>query len=127
MHEDVTDIVLNIKSLALRMHGEGPKRISLVADGPCEVTAAMIETGHDIEVLNPELVICTMDDGAHLSMEMTVEAGKGYVPVAAERSDDAPIGSIPVDAFIRRSARSPTRWKTPVSARLPTMTNCPSR
>jgi len=98
VHEDVTDIVLNIKSLALRMHGEGPKRIGLVADGPCEVTAAMIETGHDIEVLNPELVICTMDDGARLSMEMTVEAGKGYVPVAAERSDDAPIGSIPVDA-----------------------------
>jgi DNA-directed RNA polymerase subunit alpha len=98
VHEDVTDIVLNIKSLALRMHGEGPKRISLVVDGPREVTAAMIETGHDIEVLNPDLVICTMDQGAHLSMEMTVEAGKGYVPVAAERSDDAPIGSIPVDA-----------------------------
>lgn len=98
VHEDVTDIVLNIKLLALRMHGEGPKRISLVVDGPREVTASMIDTGHDIEVLNPDLVICTMDKGAHLSMEMTVEAGKGYVPVAAERSEDSPIGLIPVDA-----------------------------
>jgi DNA-directed RNA polymerase subunit alpha len=98
VREDVTDIVLNIKSLGLRMHGEGPKRISLVAEGPGEVTAAMIDTGHDIEILNPELVICTMDDGAKLSMELTVESGKGYVPVAPERAEDAPIGLIPVDA-----------------------------
>ena len=53
VREDVTDIVLNIKSLGLRMHGEGPKRISLVAEGPGEVKAAMIDTGHDIEILNP--------------------------------------------------------------------------
>ena len=57
VHEDVTDIVLNIKALALRMHGEGPKRMTLKADGPKVVTAGMIETGHDIEIMNPDLVI----------------------------------------------------------------------
>ncbi|MBL8704095.1 MAG: DNA-directed RNA polymerase subunit alpha [Rhodospirillales bacterium] len=97
--EDVTDIVLNIKSLGLRMHGEGPKKIRLTATGPGEVTAGMIETGHDIEVMDPDLVICTLDQGAKISMEMTVETGKGYVPGHANRPEDAPIGLIPVDAL----------------------------
>ncbi len=98
VREDVTDIVLNIKSLALSMHGEGPKRIRLAAEGPCEVTASMIETGHEIDVMNPDLVLCTLDDGAKLSMDMTVESGKGYVPASQNRPEDAPIGLIPVDA-----------------------------
>ena len=79
VREDVTDIVLNIKRLALRMHGEGPKRIRIDMDGPGEVTAAKIETGHDIEILNPGVLICTLDEGAHPAMEMTVENGAGYV------------------------------------------------
>jgi len=99
VREDVVDIVLNIKSLSLRMHGEGPKRMNLKATGPGEVTAAMIETGHDIEIMNKDLVICTLDDGADLSMELTVQAGKGYVPAAQNRPEDAPIGLIPVDAL----------------------------
>jgi len=98
VREDVTDIVLNIKALALRMHGEGPKRIRLAAEGPCEVTASMIETGHEIDVMNPDLVLCTLDEGAKLSMDMTVENGKGYVPASQNRPEDAPIGLIPVDA-----------------------------
>ena len=98
VREDLTDVVLNVKSIWLRMHGEGPKRMRLRADGPGEVTAAGIETGHDIEVMNPELVICTLDDGAHLDMELTVENGKGYVAGSLNRSEDAPIGLIPVDA-----------------------------
>ncbi len=98
VREDVTDIVLNIKSLALRMGGEDPKRMMLVADGPGEVTAGMIDTGHDIDIMNPKLVICTLDEGAKLSMELTVETGKGYVPVTSGRAEDAPIGLIPVDA-----------------------------
>jgi DNA-directed RNA polymerase subunit alpha len=81
------------------MHGEGPKRIYLKATGPGEVTAGQIETGHDIEVMNPDLVICTLDDGAKLSMEMTVETGKGYVAGSLSRAPDAPIGHIPVDAL----------------------------
>jgi len=97
--EDVTDIVLNIKTIALRMHGEGPKRMRLRAEGPGEVTAGLIETGHDIEIMNPDLVLCTLDDGAKLSMEFTVETGKGYVAASQNRPEDAPIGLIPVDAL----------------------------
>src|SRR5437868_4351576 len=97
--EDVTDIVLNVKSIGLRMHGEGPKRIRLRAQGPGEVRAGAIEAGHDIEILNPDLVICTLDSGARISMEMTVEHGKGYLPGTQNRPEDAPIGLIPVDAL----------------------------
>ncbi|MBX6320278.1 MAG: DNA-directed RNA polymerase subunit alpha [Rhodospirillaceae bacterium] len=97
--EDVTDIVLNIKSIALRMHGEGPKRMRLRAEGPGEVRAGQIETGHELEIMNPDLVLCTLDQGARVSMELTVESGKGYVPASQNRPEDAPIGLIPVDAL----------------------------
>jgi DNA-directed RNA polymerase subunit alpha len=114
VREDVTDIVLNIKQLALRMHGDGPRRMSLIATGPGEVTAGQIATGHDIEILNPDLVLCTLDDGVKLGMEFTVQSGKGYVPAAENRPEDAPIGLIPVDAIyspVRRVAYrvEPTR------------------
>ncbi len=99
VREDVTDIVLNIKSLGIRMHSEGPKRMALKATGPCEVTAGMIQAGHDIEIMDPELVICTLDKGASLNMELTVSTGKGYVPAAQNRQEDSPIGLIPVDAI----------------------------
>jgi DNA-directed RNA polymerase subunit alpha len=95
--EDVTDIVLNVKGIGLRMHGDGPKRMRLRASGPGEVRAAQIETGHDIEILDPAQVICTLDNGARVAMELVVESGKGYVP--ANRPEDAPIGLIPVDAL----------------------------
>jgi len=93
------DGVLNIKQLALRMHGEGPKRMVLTATGPGEVHASAIQAGHDIEVMNPDLVICTLDEGVKLGMEFTVNMGKGYVPASANRPEDAPIGLIPVDAI----------------------------
>lgn len=99
VREDVTDIVLNVKAMGLRMHGEGPKKMRLRANGPCEVTAGMIETGADIEVMNPGHVICTLDHGAKLVMELTVESGKGYVPASMNRPEDAPIGLIPIDAL----------------------------
>jgi DNA-directed RNA polymerase subunit alpha len=99
VREDVTDIVLNLKSLGLRMHGESAKRMSLNASGPGEVTAAQIETGADIEIMDPDLIICTLDEGAKLSMEMAVESGKGYVPASQNRPEDAPIGMIPIDAL----------------------------
>ena len=98
VREDVTDIVLNIKSMAVRMHGDGPKRMMLTGTGPGEITAGMIETGHDIEIIDPDVVICTLDQGAKISMEMTVLNGKGYVAAAVSRAEDAPIGLIPVDA-----------------------------
>ena len=99
VREDVTDIVLNVKSLAIRMHGEGPKKMRLSAEGPCVATAGMIEAGHDIEVLNPDLPLCHLDKGASLNIEFTVERGKGYVAAAANRPEDAPIGLIPVDSI----------------------------
>ena len=99
VREDVTDIVLNVKQVALRMQGETSKRLQLAATGPAEVTAAMIATSSDIEVMNPELVICHLDEGATLNMELTAAIGKGYVPAAANRPVDAPIGLIPVDAL----------------------------
>jgi DNA-directed RNA polymerase subunit alpha len=98
VREDVTDIILNIKALAVRMHVEGPKKMRLSAEGPCEVTAGMIEAGADIEIMNPDLVICTLDKGAKLNMEMTVNTGKGYRPAALNRPEDAPVGFIPVDS-----------------------------
>ena len=99
VREDVVDIVLNIKQLALRMHAEGPKRMTLRATGPGVVTAGQIETPSDIEILNPEHIICTLDDGAQVRMEFTVQNGKGYVPAEMNRPEDAPIGLIPVDSL----------------------------
>ncbi|MBA4787009.1 MAG: DNA-directed RNA polymerase subunit alpha, partial [Brevundimonas sp.] len=99
VREDVVDIVLNIKQLALRMHAEGPKRMTLRATGPGVVTAGQIDVPADIEVLNPDHVICTLDDGASIRMELTVQNGKGYVAAEFNRPEDAPIGLIAVDAL----------------------------
>lgn len=99
VREDVTDIILNLKKMAIRSHVEGPKRVSLKATGPCAVTAGMIETGPDIEIMDPEQVILHLDDGASINMEMTVNTGKGYVPGAQNRPEDAPIGLIPMDSL----------------------------
>ena len=99
VREDVTDIVLNVKQIALKMEGEGPKRLHLSATGPAEVTAGMIATSGDIEVTNPDLVICHLDEGATLNIELTADIGKGYQPAVANRPADAPIGLIPVDAL----------------------------
>ncbi len=99
VREDVTDIVLNIKAIAVRMHAEGPKRMRILAEGPCEVTAGMIEAGADIEIMNPDLVLCTLDKGAKLDMEMTVGTGKGYRPASMNRPEEAPVGLIPVDSI----------------------------
>ena len=107
VQEDVTDIILNIKQLAIRMPSEGTKRLTLEATGPGEVTAGQIQVTGDIEVANPELVICTLDDGARFSMELTVSTGKGYVPASENRTEDQEIGLIPVDAIyspVRRVA-----------------------
>jgi DNA-directed RNA polymerase subunit alpha len=99
VREDVTDMVLNIKQIALKMQGEGPRRLQLSATGPAEVTAGMIAVSGDIEVMNPDHVICHLDQGATLNMELVADTGKGYVPAASNRPADAPIGLIPVDAL----------------------------
>ena len=99
VREDVTDIVLNVKQIALKMEGEGPKRLHLSATGPAEVTAGMIATAGDIEVTNPDLVICHLDEGATLNIELTADVGKGYVRSIANRPAYAAIGLIPIDAL----------------------------
>ena len=99
VREDVTDLVLNVKQIALKMQGEGAKRLQLSATGPAEVKAGDIAVSGDIEVMNPDLVLCHLDDGATLNMELVADTGKGYVPAASNRPADAPIGLIPVDAL----------------------------
>lgn len=98
VREDVTDIVLNVKQIVVKMRDTQPKRLTLSATGPGEVTAGQIALTGDIEICNPELVLCTLDEGATFNMELTVATGKGYVPASENRPLDAPIGLIPVDA-----------------------------
>jgi DNA-directed RNA polymerase subunit alpha len=99
VREDVTDVILNIKTIGVRMQAEGARRMSLKATGPGPVTAGQVETTGDIEIMNPDLVICHLDEGATLSMELTVSTGKGYVPGPMNRPEDAPIGLVPIDAI----------------------------
>ncbi len=99
VREDVTDIILNLKGVSLKMEVEGPKRLSISAKGPGVVTAGAISETNGIEVLNKEHVICHLDDGADVYMELTVNTGKGYVSADKNRPEDAPIGLIPIDAI----------------------------
>ncbi len=98
VREDVTDVILNIKSLAIRMSGDGPRRVTLEGQGPGEITAGMIRTSHDVEIIDPDQLICTLDRESRISMELTIDSGKGYVPASENRSEDDPIGLVPVDA-----------------------------
>jgi DNA-directed RNA polymerase subunit alpha len=99
VREDVTDIILNIKDIAIKMQGDGPKRMVVKKSGPALVTAGDIQTVSDVQILNPELVLCHLDEGAEIRMEFTVNTGKGYVPAERNRPEDAPIGLIPVDSL----------------------------
>ena len=107
VREDVTNIILNIKEIALKLHSDGVKRMVLKKEGPGQVKASDIEASSEVEILNPEHIICTIDDTASVRMELTVNNGKGYVPAEQNRPDDAPIGLIAVDAIyspVRRVA-----------------------
>ncbi len=99
VREDVTDLILNIKQIALIMHAEGPKHMTLSVQGPAEVMARHIDTPSDIDIMNPDLVICHLDVGAKLELEMKVSSGKGYVPASLNRKEDDAIGVIPIDAI----------------------------
>ncbi|WP_298299426.1 DNA-directed RNA polymerase subunit alpha [uncultured Litoreibacter sp.] len=99
VREDVTDVVLNLKGVAIRMEVEGPKRLSISAKGPAVVTAGDISDSAGIEILNRDHVICHLDDGADLFMELTVNTGKGYVSAEKNKPEDAPIGLMPIDAI----------------------------
>lgn len=97
VREDVTDIILNIKEMRIKAGSPEKKRMTLTATGPGEVRASQIDLPGDMEIINKDHIICTLDKGAKLNIEFTVETGKGYV--RAQRSSEAPIGIIPVDAL----------------------------
>jgi DNA-directed RNA polymerase subunit alpha len=99
VREDVTDMVLNIKRLPVRVTSDGSKRLHLTATGPGEVKAGQISEIADVDILDKELVLCHLDEGATLNMELMVASGKGYVSAEHNRPEDAPIGLIPVDAL----------------------------
>jgi len=99
VREDVTDIVLNVKSLGLKALSNGPKKLILDASGPGEIKAKNISPNADVEILTPELTICNLDEKTKFHMELTVNSGKGYVPAELNKQDDPPLGLIPVDSL----------------------------
>ena len=99
VREDVTDIVLNVKSLDLKSSSEGSKKLILDAKGPGEIKASNIQQVADIEILNPDLVICNLDENTNFHMEMTVGSGKGYVPADLNKPEEPPLGLIPIDSL----------------------------
>jgi len=99
VREDVADIILNLKTLGIRLNSDMPKRVTIDVKGPCVLTGKDIQHSSDIEILDPDLVICHVDEGGHVVMEMTVQSGKGYVPASAQQIEDKAIGLIPIDAI----------------------------
>ena len=99
IREDVTDIVLNVKSLHLKSSFKGNKKLILDAKGPGEIKASNITPVTDIEILNPDLVICNLDENTNFHMEMTVGSGKGYAPADMNKPDEPPLGLIPIDSL----------------------------
>ena len=97
--EDVSELILNIKELALKMSSEGPRTIYIDAEGPGEVTGADIKVDGDVEVVNKDLHIATLDDGGKLFMEININSGRGYVSQNKNKTDDKPISTIPVDSI----------------------------
>ncbi len=97
--EDVTEIILNLKKLAIKMTGENEKRVIINEVGPKEVTAADIRCDSDIEIFNPELHIATLDDNTTLVMEINLARGRGYVPAENNKDESTPISVIPTDSI----------------------------
>ena len=99
--EDVTEIVLNMKSLVCKLNGNGPKVVEISAEGPCNVTADMIKCDSEVEILTPDLHIATLGENAKLNMEITLDKGRGYVPAERNKqlSGNNVIGVLPVDSI----------------------------
>ena len=97
--EDVTEIVLNVKRMIVKLHSQGPKTVYLDTVGPCSVTAGDIKVDSDVEILNPDLRLCTLGPDASLNMEITLSQGRGYVPAEQNKTPQTPIGVIPVDSI----------------------------
>lgn len=97
--EDATEIILNIKGLIAKLHADTAKKIYVEAEGPCVVTAASIKADSEVEILNPDMYIATLDAGATLNMEMTLDKGRGYVSAEQNKQQQNVIGVIPVDSI----------------------------
>ena len=97
--EDVTDIVLNLKELRFKMHGEGSRQLLIEKNGEGAVTARDVRSDGAVDILNPDQHICTLAKDANLRMELTVRQGKGYVPADRNMDENQPIGTIPIDAI----------------------------
>ena len=96
--EDVTDIVLNLKEVRIKLSGEGPRHATADVQGPGRVTAGQLEVDHAVEVLNPEAHIATLAEDGRLQLDLTIDAGRGYVPAEQAADGTQPIGYIPIDA-----------------------------
>ena len=99
VREDVTDIVLNIKSLSLKVMSEGPKKLILDVKGPGEIKAKDIQPNPDVKILNPDLILCHLDENTKFHMELIASNGKGYCPAEKNKKDDAPLGLIAIDSL----------------------------
>jgi DNA-directed RNA polymerase subunit alpha len=99
VREDVTDVILNIKELLVKLHSDGPETLHLKANKPGVVRAQDIQTGSNVEILNPDHVIATLSEDGELDMELVVSRGRGYVPAERNREEGQPIGTIPIDAL----------------------------
>lgn len=99
VREDVIEILLNLKNLALRMDGDEPRTLRIEAEGQGEVKAGDIITDMDVEVLNPDMHIATLENGAKLNMDIRVEKGRGYVQAERNKYPDMPVGTLPVDSI----------------------------
>ena len=97
--EDVTEIILNLKSIACKMFAEGPKTLNIDVKGPFELTAGDIRTDDEVEIVNPELHIATLNEDAHLQMQIVIERGRGYVSADKNKTASMPIGVIPIDSI----------------------------
>lgn len=103
--EDVTELILNIKNLAIKMQGDGPKNIYIDAVGPCEVTGADIKTDSDVEIVNRDFHIATLDENGKLYVEIAIDRGRGYVSQANNKSEDHSLQTIPVDSIYTPAKR----------------------
>lgn len=109
VREDVTKIILNLKKLELKSLSDEQKVIELDVEGPATVTADDLKVDADVQVLNPDQYICTIAEGGHLHMELAVKNGRGYVTASDNKSDDMPIGVIPVDSLFSPIKRLTTK------------------
>ncbi len=97
--EDVTEIILNLKEVVVKAHSAKTQVVRIDKEGPCEVKAGDIQVNDQVEILNPDHVLCTVAKGGRLSAELTINVGRGYVPAERNKTPGMPIGTIPIDAL----------------------------